>query len=115
MACFADVKEVLDSLAKGHDIPHMKLAHGGNLFTWDTADGLRTATAVIFGSTYRLIDPSMVGNGRADETYLLQVLMGPLDEEGIPRMPYLGPYATGPQIKVIREWINSGALDDVGM
>jgi len=113
MATFANVKIALDKLVEGRDIPRMKLTHGGNFFSWGTAEELRNAVAEIFGTTYRLIDPAFVGNGRADETFLIQVLMGPLDDQGIPRMPFRGPFATGPQLQTIREWINQGACDDV--
>lgn len=112
MATFQEVKATLDHLVEGRDIPRMKVTHGGNLFNWDTAEGLRTAVADIFGTKYRLIDPSLVGNGRADETFLVQLLMGPLEEDDIPRMPFRGPFATSDQIKVVRDWINEGACDD---
>jgi len=112
MSTFANVKTTLGQLVQGRDIPRMKTTHGGESFSWDTAEELRNAVAVIFGTTYRLIDPGLVGNGRADETYLMQVLMGPLEDLNIPRMPFRGPYATADQIKVIREWINAGARDD---
>jgi len=113
MATFADVKSTLGQLVQGTDIPRMKSAHGGKTFSWDTAEDLRDAVAIIFGNTYRLIDPALVGNGRADETYLVQVLMGPIEDKDIPRMPFRGPFATADQVKVIREWINDGARDDV--
>ncbi|WP_445220508.1 hypothetical protein ACKWRH_10845 [Bradyrhizobium sp. Pa8] len=112
MVTFSDVKTTLGQLVEGRDIPRMKITHGGNAFSWDTAGELRNAVAVIFGTTYRLIDPALVGNGRADETFLVQVLMGPLDDQDIPRMPFRGPFATADQIKVIRDWINDGAGDD---
>jgi hypothetical protein len=112
MTTFAEVKATLNHLVEDRDIPRMKVTHGGNLFSWDTAEELRNAVAEIFGTTYRLIDPALVGNGRADETFLVQVLMGPLEEEDIPRMPFHGPFATADQINVIRDWINNGACDD---
>ena len=112
MVTFANVKTTLDQLIKGRDIPRMKITHGGDAFSWDTAHELREAVAVIFGATSRLVDPALVGNGRADETYLIQILMGPLDEQDIPRMPFRGPFATADQIRIIRDWINDGARDD---
>jgi hypothetical protein len=112
MVTFADVKTTLGQLVQGRDIPPMKITHGGDAFSWDTPQDLRDAVAVIFGANYRLIDPALVGNGRADETYLMQVLMGPLEDQDIPRMPFRGPYATADQIKIIRDWINDGARDD---
>lgn len=112
MAEFSEVKATLDQLVDGRDIPRMKITHGGNAFNWDTAEELRNAVAEIFGTEYRLIDPTFVGNGRADETFLVQLLMGPLEEEDIPRMPFKGPFATASQVKVIRDWINEGASND---
>src|SRR5712672_3659208 len=112
MATFAEVKRTLDTLVAMRDIPRMKLKHGGNRFSWDTAEDLRTAVAVITGTTRWLIAPDCVGNGRADETYLVRLLSGPIDEEDLPQMPFRGPVATRDQIKVIRDWINAGALDD---
>lgn len=112
MTTFAEVKSTLDTLVATKDIPRMKLRHGGDRFSWATADDLKNAVAVIAGTTYRLIAPDYVGNGRADETYLVQLLSGPIDDEGLPRMPFGGPAATHDQIKVIRNWINEGALDD---
>lgn len=112
MTTFLDVKTTLDALVAGRDIPRMKTRHGGQLFSWSTAEELRNAVATIDGKTYRLVAPEFVGNGKANQTYLVRILSGPLDEDDIPRMPFAGPPATGPQIKIIRDWINEGALDD---
>src|SRR6266571_3123241 len=106
MATFAEVKRTLDVLVAMRDIPRMKLRHGGNRFGWDTAEDLRNAVALIGGTTYRLIAPDCIGNCRADETYLVRLLSGPIDDEDLPQMPFRGPAATRDQIKVIRDWIN---------
>jgi hypothetical protein len=61
---------------------------------------------------HALVPKPDTSNARAaDETFLIQVLMGPLEDQNIPRMPFRGPFATGPQVQVIREWINEGACD----
>lgn len=114
MATFSQVKAILDDLVRGKDLVRMRNKHGGAAFSWDTADALRKAVAVIDSVTppYRLIDPKFVGNGQADQTYLIRLLLGPIDEEGLPQMPRGGPVATSTQVQVIRNWINGGALDD---
>ncbi|MER9026140.1 hypothetical protein NKI01_26920 [Mesorhizobium sp. M0815] len=112
MATFVAVKNTLDALVAMADIPRMKRRHGGDNFSWNTAEELRNAGAQIAGTAYRLIAPECVGNGKADETFLVRILSGPLDQEDLPQMPFRGPFATINQIKVIRDWINEGALDD---
>lgn len=112
MTTFVEVKNVLDILVATKDIPRMKQKHGGARFSWNTAEDLRNAVALITGTTYRLIEPGCVGNGKADETHLVRLLSGPIDDEDLPQMPFRGPAATRDQIKVIRDWINEGALDD---
>ncbi|TRC87887.1 hypothetical protein FJV80_12170 [Mesorhizobium sp. WSM4310] len=112
MATFTDVKNTLDALVAMKDISRMKLRHGGDSFSWTTAGELRSAVAQIGGTAYRLIPPEFVGNRKADETYLVRILSGPIDEEDLPQMPFRGPFATANQIKVIQDWINAGALDD---
>jgi len=114
MTTFAEVKGVLDTLVATHNIARMKLKHGGAAFNWDTAENLRNAVAKITGTTFRMIAPDCVGNGKADETYLVRLLSGPIDEEDLPQMPFRGPTATNDQIKIVRNWINEGALDDKG-
>ena len=113
MPTFAQVKTILDGLVAGRDLVRMRNKHGGNIFNWETACALRNALARFPGEEYRLIAPEFVGNGRANETYLIRVLSGSLSEEDIPRMPLGGPiFATAKQIQVIRQWIDEGALDD---
>lgn len=112
MAAFSEVKGVLDALVAMHDIASMKERHGGERFSWDTAEKLRNAVALITGAQYWLIAADCIGNGRADETFLVRLLSGPIEEESLPQMPFGGPIATADQIKIIRDWINQGALDD---
>lgn len=112
MATFTQVKAILDSLVAGRDLARMKLRHGGAAFSWQTAAALRSAVAIIGTDTYPLIDGQYVGNGQADQTYLIRLLSGPIDEDSLPRMPLAGPYASPAQIQIIRDWINAGAQDD---
>lgn len=112
MATFTEVKTTLDALVAMKDIQRMKLRHGGDNFSWATAADLRNAVAQVTGMTYRLIAPELVGNGRANETFLVRILSGPIDEEDLPKMPFRGPFATPAQVKVIQDWIDEGALDD---
>src|SRR5690348_1473639 len=107
MATFSQVKAILDALVRGRDLVRMRNKHGGAAFSWETADALRKAVAVIDPITppYRLIDPQFVGNGKADQTYLIRLLTGPIDEELLPQMPRGGPFATPSQVQIIRDWI----------
>lgn len=103
---FDRVKTILDGLitrwteAQGYP-PHVE-AHG-NSFGWDTREKLLDAEA--FGN--RLIDPSMIGNGRAKDTWLIRILTG--DVGSFSRMPSGGPYATDEEIATIARWIDAGA------
>src|SRR5215510_13330821 len=111
MTTFAEVKNVLDTLASSHNIQRMKLKHGGAAFNWETAQNLRNAVALISGTTIPLIEAGCIGNGRADDTHLVRLLSAPIDEENLPQMPLHGPFASNDQIKIVRNWINEGALD----
>lgn len=105
---FADVRAVLDGVirrwaqAKGRE-PDLDVHYGA--FGWRTRDELVNADA--FGM--RFIEPHLLGNGRAEETRLIQVLRGTSREA--PRMPLGGPYATDAEIDTIARWINAGAPD----
>ena len=114
MATFSQVKAVLDKLVEGRNLVRMRNKHGGTRFGWETAEALRDAVAVIDAATppFRLIDPQYVGNGKADQTYLVRLLSGGIEEESLPRMPLNGPVATPVQIQVVKDWIDQGALND---
>ncbi len=109
---FSDVKKTLDDLVATKDLGRMRQRHGGDRFRWDTPNQLRDAVAMITGVEYRLISTDCIGNGKADQTYLVRLLSGPIVEEDLPQMPFRGPIATHDQIEVVRDWINSGAKDD---
>jgi hypothetical protein len=56
-----------------------------------------------------LIDPSLVGVGRAKETNIYIALT--VGIAGFERMPFGGPYATDEQLALIAEWIDDGMPD----
>ena len=58
---------------------------------------------------FRVIDPSLVGNGRAKETNIYIALTVGIG--GFERMPFGGPYATPEQMALIVEWIDDGMPD----
>ena len=106
---FPDIKALLDFLVKGKE-SRLTDIHG-DTFGWATKQQL--ADAIVdpgTGTTYRLIDPALVGNGRGSETFLIQALTTGVD--GFPKMPYLGndegKYATDEQLSTIIRWIDAG-------
>lgn len=107
---FADVKAILDFLVRDRT-ENLTFFHGDR-FGWADFEALRDAVARPRGSTtdFPLIQCEMVGNGRAEETNLIQVLRGTLP--GIDRMPFggdiEGDFATDDQIATIAQWINDG-------
>jgi hypothetical protein len=106
---FAEVKAILDGLVKGReeDLPFLH----GDAFGW--ADKAMLANAVVrpFGADpeFRLIDPSLVGIGRAKETNLYIALTRGIG--GYARMPLGGPYATEQQLRLIGDWIDDNMPD----
>src|SRR2546423_12844781 len=105
---FTDVKTVLDDAVAGWKTknggdPDLTV-HGAN-FGWDNKAQL--AAAVAFHK--RLIDPMLVGNGRAEETNLVKALRTGVS--GMPRMPDDGPYLADEKIAVVVDWINGGMPD----
>jgi hypothetical protein len=52
----------------------------------------------------QLIDPSLVGVGRAKETNIYIALTVGIG--GFERMPFGGPYATDEQLALIAKWID---------
>ncbi len=111
MPTYSQVKTILDQLVGGKDPTRLKFKHGGNALRWDTAEALRNAAVSFPGEQYRLIDPTMIANGKGAQTYLVRILSGPLVKEGYPQMPFGGPYATAAQIQTIQDWIDEGAKD----
>ena len=110
---WARVKEILDNAMsswrqKNPIFPQevsddQILSIHGEIFGWNTATELAQSKA--FG--LRLIEPSLVGNGRGFETNLVKVL-----REGIPQvapqMPKGGPELPKLEIAEIAHWIDSG-------
>jgi hypothetical protein len=106
---FAEVKAILDLPVKGRE-DNLAFVHGG-AFGWADKAMLVNAVARPFGSdpAFRLIDPSLVGVGRAKETNIYIALT--VGVGGFERMPFGGPYATPEQLALIAEWIDDGMPD----
>ena len=107
---FAEVKAILDGLiaswtAQQGTAPHLGVH--GSAFGWDTKAKLAAAKAV----GLRLIDPKMVGNGKAKETNLYIALTSGFPDDGIPRMAKDGPYISDTDLAGIVEWIDAGMPD----
>ncbi len=109
---FLDIKAILYWLVKGKE-DNLQNVHGPT-FGWGTKEELANVVVDVGRpKTYRLIDPSLVGNGKGAETYLIQALTKGVD--GMPRMPFQGndegQYATPYQISTIIAWIDAGMPD----
>ncbi len=110
---FPEVKNILDDainnweLARGRP-PQLAAKHFSQEFGWATKSQLLSAVA---RHIYRLIDPAMIGNNRAGETALVNILRA--DWKGLPRMPHNGPYISDAKINRIASWIDDGCLDEL--
>ena len=108
-ATFAQVKAILDKLVLGRE-PNLPFVHG-DAFGWTDKQMLANAVAYPFGSDppFRLIDPALVGTGRATETNIYKALTVGLG--GYRQMPLGGPYATPDELTLICDWIDAGMPD----
>lgn len=106
---FAQIKAILDQLVAGRE-ENLPFVHG-DAFGWADKAMLANAVARPFGSdpAFRLIDPSLVGVGRATETNIYKALT--VGVGGFSRMPLDGPFATDEQLALIENWINAGMPD----
>ncbi|HEX6830386.1 MAG TPA: hypothetical protein VF090_02445, partial [Methyloceanibacter sp.] len=106
---FAQIKAIVDRLIAGRD-DDMPLVHGEG-FGWKDKSAFVKAVVMPFGDepSFRLIDPALIGVGRATETFLYQALTTGVS--GYPRMPFGGPYATDEELELIRDWIDTGTPD----
>lgn len=106
---FLQVKKILDRLVEGRE-QNLSLLHG-NEMGWVEKPMLANAVVRPFGSgsEIRLIDPSLVGNGKAKETNLYKALTTGV--AGFERMPFGGPYATDDELALIASWIDCGMPD----
>lgn len=109
---FARVREILDNSIQNwikdqQREPHLDV-HGPK-FHWNTREELLKAVVEI-GDGYPLIDPQLIGNGRAEETFLIQYLRH--DGEMFVRMPSGGPYLPDEQIDEIARWIDAGCPEN---
>jgi hypothetical protein len=106
------VKEILDAAIAGWKVqnngrePRLSLRHGAS-FGWDTKDKLANAKA----QGFRLIAPSMVGNGQGAQTNLVIALRDEDGVEGFGQMPNGGPFLPSDQIDEIIRWIDAGMPD----
>jgi len=103
------VKQILDKSLEqwkqaNNRPPAMKAAHDGHI-GWETKEEL--AESKPYGK--QLIEADKVGNGKAEETYLIRILRGPIG--GFRRMPSRGPYVSPGEIAEIADWINAGMPD----
>ncbi len=106
---FARVKEILDGAiatwrADQQREPHLEV-HGPN-FKWNTREELLDAAVELGDMRFRFIAPELRGNGRAEETWLIQYLRR--DGDMFVRMPSGGPYLPDAQIDEIARWIDAG-------
>jgi hypothetical protein len=112
------VKQILDGAiadwsTKHGRAPKLKQRHGNN-FAWDTKAELAAAVANIGGTPYRLIDPSMIGNGKGRQTNLIVALSQTDGVDGNGQMPDAGPFLTDTHPTYIDEivrWIDDGMPD----
>jgi hypothetical protein len=86
--------------------PQLTPIHGAS-FGWDTKPMLAAAK----GRGKRLIDPALVGNGKAKETNLYQALSVGFPDDGIERMPAGGPYLSDDDLAKLAAWIDAGMPD----
>jgi hypothetical protein len=104
---FAAVKKILDDVVAAWKVKNggdADLSIHGDGFGWDTRDQLAQAQAF----DLRLIDPSLVGNGKGAQTNLVVALRQGVP--GFPRMPPGGPFLDpeGAEIKTLIQWIDEG-------
>ncbi|HSI05465.1 MAG: hypothetical protein ACAI38_25885 [Myxococcota bacterium] len=110
---FARVKQILDgAISAWHTDqqrePHLEV-HGPS-FKWGTRDELLSAAVELGDMRFPLIDESLRGNGRAEETYIIRYLRA--DGDMFARMPSGGPYLPDDQIDEIARWINAGCPEN---
>lgn len=103
---FARVKQILDRLVEGRE--ETLLFIHSDAFGWSDKAALTNAAARPFnaGPVYSLIDPALVGVGRARETNLYKALTTGI--AGYEQMPFGGPYATEEELEAIATWIDAG-------
>jgi hypothetical protein len=106
---FSQIKAILDRLVAGREC-NLPLPHG-TAFSWVDKKALANAVVRPFGSPpeYRLIDPLLVGVGKATETNLYRALTEGVG--GYDRMPFGGPYASAEELQLIQKWIDGGMPD----
>ena len=109
---FGKVKRILDNIIsdwmtdRGRP-PNLVHVHRDTQFGWADRDQLCNCVA----RGLPLIAPSLIGSNRAEETMLVQILRGRVNQ--FPRMPHNGPYLADADIDFVASWIDHGCLDAV--
>ena len=104
---FADVKKILDDGITAWQAQNgpPDLSGHGPAFKWNTKAELLNAV----GHGHRLIDPTVIGNGKGNQADLIIDLRKGFQPAG--QMPLGGPFIPEPKIQVIEDWINAGCPD----
>jgi len=108
---FSEVRQILDDIMNDWEqkhgrTPDLPLVHGDPNFGWQTRDQLLNSE----GFAFRLIDPSMIGNGQGHQTNLVLALTTGV--QGLSQMPSGGPFVSSPDVQKIIQWIDEGCLDE---
>jgi hypothetical protein len=110
---FWDVKAILDWLTNHRTEQQLQSIHGAT-FRWAARQQLLDAIVDLGdgGTTFPLIDPSLVGNGQGANTNLVIALRDAAGVDGNGQMPFGGngdgQMATPLQIETIIRWIDAG-------
>jgi hypothetical protein len=110
---FWDVKAILDWLTNHRTTQQLQSIHGST-FQWQTRQQLLGAVVNLGdgGTTFPLIDGTLIGNGQGANTNLVKALRDPNGVDNNGQMPFGGngdnQHATALQIETIIKWIDAG-------
>lgn len=110
---FARVKEILDNSIRRWETDQQREPHldvHGPSFHWNTREELLSGGVELGDMRFPFIAPDLIGNGRAEETWLIQYLRR--DGDMFVRMPSGGPYVPDAEIDEIANWINAGCPEN---
>ncbi|MFL6374450.1 MAG: hypothetical protein ACJ73D_07285 [Pyrinomonadaceae bacterium] len=104
---FTDVKKILDDGLTAWEVANGQadLTSHGASFSWATKPVLLAAE----GHGKRLIQPEVIGNGKASAANLVIDLRKGFPATG--RMPLGGPFIADADVQRIEDWINAGCPD----
>jgi hypothetical protein len=115
MTVFSDVKALLDaqiaawSAQRNGQVPNLIGRHGDPSFKWDTLADLKAAKVVKRGVAYPLLDVTKIGQkGEGAKMNLIVALSSSTGVNNFGQMPDQGPFMSGPNIKIISDWIDAG-------